>query len=115
MNSSEIKYFLDIDNDVVDIKACVDCKKIGWLNGKKYKEHIEIWYMDVDEDYRRMGIATNMFKTLIERYPNDKFCFGYLTDNGCSLVDFLINNGVIELARCQNSFAFSSIGSTHYD
>lgn len=53
MNTVEDRYYIYVDNEVV-----------GVLEYKNYKDELEIKYIKIHKEYRRMGIATRVVNVL---------------------------------------------------
>ena len=47
--------------------------------------------IEVLEDYRRQGIATQMLRYLQGQYPNEEIVWGYLTEDGSALYQAVVD------------------------
>jgi len=69
------------------IKALDKGETVGTLTYYEENDKPIVHYIEVQKDYRRVGIATNMYKRLQDNYPNKEIKFGYLTPEGKKLLD----------------------------
>lgn len=70
------------------LKAKVDGKIVGSLNYEiNDNGQIEVANIHVNDDYRRLGIATKLYEQLQEKTPDQDIKFGELTEEGKKLLD----------------------------
>lgn len=58
---------------------------VGTLRYSIFEERPHISMIEVLEDYRRQGIATQMLRYLQGQYPDEEIEWGYLTEDGSAL------------------------------
>ena len=58
---------------------------VGTIRYSIFEERPHINMIEVLEDYRRQGIATQMLRYLQGQYPNEEIEWGYLTEDGSAL------------------------------
>ena len=80
---------LDAYDGQVDMikKAIVDGEVVGYLKYAVYEDKPYVQMVEVKEGYRRKGIATELFKSLKEDFPNTDVELGMTTDLGEKLVN----------------------------
>lgn len=93
------------------IIAKIGDNTIGGVCGEKIVNDKDYWgktrhggtYLMIDhqyvrDDYKRQGIATEMFRKIVERYPGIPFVFSGLSSEGAMLVQGLVAKGIIKMA-----------------
>ena len=55
---------------------------LGGIEYSEFQDEIYINYMEIKEEYKRMGIATALYKELQRLNPNMKINWGITTDEG---------------------------------
>ena len=67
-------------------------------------DRLEIDYIIVDSGYRKMGIATNLLKTLENTYKNIENITLEVRESNKSAVNFYLKNGFKEVTRRKNYY-----------
>ena len=78
---------LDSHNGQIDMlmQAVRGELTVGTIRYSIFEERPHINMIEVLEDYRRQGIATQMLRYLQGQYPNEEIEWGYLTEDGSAL------------------------------
>lgn len=78
---------LDSHNGQIDMlmQAVRGELTVGTLRYSIFEERPHISMIEVLEDYRRQGIATQMLRYLQGQYPDEEIEWGYLTEDGSAL------------------------------
>lgn len=93
-----LKSKIKIENDHLDhysgedlyvLRAKFGNKTIGTLEYGVYQEQPNVKMIEVDKDWRRMNIATDLIKHLQSLYPNTEIELGYATDDGGKFINSL--------------------------
>ena len=66
------------------ITAFIGENRVGALHYSVYDETPHISMIEVEEDYRRQGVATSMIQHLAGKYPGIEIEFGMLTEDGAA-------------------------------
>lgn len=74
------------------IEAKIEGKKVGTLEYSEYNGEPSISMINVDEKYRRNGIAKKMLQELQSNYPNKEIDWGTMTTDGAKLKDAVTYN-----------------------
>ena len=64
---------------------------VGTIRYSIFEGRPHISMIEVLEDYRRQGIATQMLRYLQGQYPNEEIEWGYLTEDGAALYHALVD------------------------
>lgn len=64
---------------------------VGTIRYSIFERRPHISMIEVLEDYRRQGIATQMLRYLQGQYPNEEIVWGYLTEDGAALYHALVD------------------------
>lgn len=64
---------------------------VGTIRYSIFEGRPHISMIEVLEDYRRQGIATQMLRYLQEQYPNEEIVWGYLTEDGSALYQAVVD------------------------
>lgn len=64
---------------------------VGTIRYSIFEGRPHISMIEVLEDYRRQGIATQMFRYLQGQYPNEEIVWGYLTEDGSALYQAVVD------------------------
>ena len=64
---------------------------VGTIRYSIFEGRPHISMIEVLEDYRRQGIATQMLRYLQGQYPNEEIVWGYLTEDGAALYHALVD------------------------
>ena len=67
-------------------------------------DRLEIDYIIVDSDYRKMGIATKLLKTLENTYKNIDNITLEVRESNKSAINFYLKNGFKEVAKRKNYY-----------
>ena len=64
---------------------------VGTIRYSIFEGRPHISMIEVLEDYRRQGIATQMLRYLQGQYPNEEIVWGYLTEDGSALYQAVVD------------------------
>ena len=64
---------------------------VGTIRYSIFEGRPHIGMIEVLEDYRRQGIATQMLRYLQGQYPNEEIVWGYLTEDGSALYQAVVD------------------------
>ena len=64
---------------------------VGTIRYSIFEGQPHISMIEVLEDYRRQGIATQMLRYLQGQYPNEEIVWGYLTEDGSALYQAVVD------------------------
>ena len=64
---------------------------VGTIRYSIFEGRTHISMIEVLEDYRRQGIATQMLRYLQGQYPNEEIVWGYLTEDGSALYQAVVD------------------------
>lgn len=64
---------------------------VGTIRYSIFEGRPHISMIEVLEDYRRQGIATQMLRYLQGQYPNEEIVWGYLTEDGLALYQAVVD------------------------
>lgn len=64
---------------------------VGTIRYSIFEGRPHISMIEVLEDYRRQGIATQMLRFLQGQYPNEEIVWGYLTEDGSALYQAVVD------------------------
>lgn len=83
---------LDTHNGQIDMlmQAVQGELTIGTIQYSIFEGRPHIAMIEVLEDYRRQGIATQMLRYLQDQYPNEEIVWGYLTEDGSALYQAVV-------------------------
>ena len=74
-------------NDIGNLKAILDDKVIGSLKYEINNGKYVVSYINIDDDYRRSGIATRLYKQFQQKIGNNDMYFNEFTDEGKKLIN----------------------------
>ena len=75
--------------DEFSLRAYFNKDIIGYLDYSVYEDIPTIKYLEVKNEFRRMGIGTHLLKELQRLYPNTEIQQGMTTDDGTQFVKSL--------------------------
>jgi len=70
------------NQDYYCLLAYIDNRLVGYIDYSTYKNKIYIGIIKVNQDKRRQGIATELYKRLKYFYPKIKIVRGLITEDG---------------------------------
>ena len=74
-------------NDVGSLKAILDDKVVGSLNYEINNGKYVVSYIRVDDDYKRSGIGTKLYKQFQQKIGNNDIYFNEFTNEGEKLIN----------------------------
>ena len=92
------------NNDFLKVLVYDDDFIKGILVYQYLYDRLEIDYIIVDSDYRKIGIATKLLKTLENTYKNIENITLEVRESNKSAINFYLKNGFKEIARRKNYY-----------
>ncbi len=87
--NNHIDHYSEQNNYMLLAKDKNTMNPLGGIGYSEFQDEIYINYIEVKEEYKRMGIATALHKELQKINPNMKINWGMTTDEGESFKESL--------------------------
>jgi len=99
-NSLNIEYRINhIDNisgqNDWNVIATINGNIIGVIDFTTYNDDVAIKMIEISDEFKRKGIATNLVKLIQKEYPTTEIDFGMLTDDGGMLLRKLRESNIL--------------------